>query len=255
MSFVINLTDCSSGSKICGATLGNGSCYSESNGVYTFASCEQLAACAGNKYASVTVTPSTNIPYTGGSRTFGVYYYGLSSASNATKSGSWSGSVSCPASTCPNLVQVTLSAGANSSTSSKTYTLSFSGTSASITQNGKPAETATVTLYFEADFTTSYPYDIDVSWGCSLNVSGAWPCGNIATDNFTLYYGGGTVYRTIEWECQGMTVGDSFYISTSNVSCDQSCNSDDIQIPEQSITVPSGGGRISLGAGSFRVCD
>ena len=138
MAFTITLVDCNSTStKLSSATLGNGQCYTDNgNGTYTFQNCDQLAACAGQSTVGVSVSPTTQIPASGGSRTFSVYYYGKSSSFTATKSGSWSGSQTCPASTCPNTVTMALTASANTSTSTKTYTVTAAGVSASVTQAG-----------------------------------------------------------------------------------------------------------------------
>ena len=154
MAYTVTVKDCNSQSGISNATIGNGNCYSVSNGVYTFETCEDVAACAGGSSVGVSVD-NASLPSTGGQATFTVSYYGKSSSFSATKSktgtggSSWSGNVSVPAHVCPTASTISLSASNNSTTSQVVYTVSAGGSSASVTQAASiPTVNRTITIKF-----------------------------------------------------------------------------------------------------------
>ena len=254
----ITIKNCSQ-APVTNATIGNGSCYNvnQSTGEYVFGNCDSVKACAGQTKASVTVNDTSDIPASGGTRTFSVYYYGLSSASNATKSGSWSGTESIPASICPNTKTVSLTASQNTTTSTKTYTLTFSGTSASVTQKAgsAPVEYIDVTLVIDVNLTNEQPFSITATYGCSLELAGSWGCGTIATGEMEVQGGAGTVSDRLVWGPCTVTVGSGYPLGVSYVSCDQACNHDDVEIPAQTITIEAGKTEYNLGQANFRLCE
>ena len=140
------------GGTISGATLGNGKCYTDNrDGTYTFSSCDDLAACAGQSDVKITASP-TSLPASGGTATFTIAYYGKTSSFSATKSGGWSGSVSCAVSTCPSTVTATLNA--SSTTAGTYYTLTYGSASATVSQK-EPVEAYAITGTY-SNFSSSY---------------------------------------------------------------------------------------------------
>lgn len=178
MAYTVTVKDCNSQSGISNATIGNGNCYSVSNGVYTFETCEDVAACAGGSSVGVSVD-NASLPSSGGQATFTVTYYGKSSSFSATKSktgtggSAWTGNVSIPAHVCPTASTINLSASNNSTTSQVVYTVSAGGSSATVTQ---------------AAYVPPTPTGCDFIMPSYVHVEGA-AAADIYTIEVTAYYG------------------------------------------------------------------
>ena len=62
MAFTITITDCSSGSRLSGVTIGNGQHYTDNgDGTYTFASCDDLCLAAGGMLPSAGTIPKPTV--------------------------------------------------------------------------------------------------------------------------------------------------------------------------------------------------
>ena len=212
MAFTFTVKDCN-GNNLDNATIGNGKCYTHSNGTYTFTDCDNIKANnGGNAVTSLTASPNTLIPYSGGNFSFEVGYYGGSFVGQ--KGDSWSGNASVPSSICPTTAIISGTAGENTNLYQRKFTFSIGSFSESVTQDAKPWCTSTgVSQVTFTIYSNAGCYDAAMQY--NPTITGRF---ELSCDRNNVWSG-----RTTDMVCSGTSTGETIGITY--------CTSTDENIP------------------------